>query len=74
MSRISYWQKEKSMSDFKARLVLCLVKTNVDLKVWSESAIVEDFKFGHDTKTLKGSFVATRTYGFGTEEIHFEIK
>jgi hypothetical protein len=74
MSRISYWQKEKSMSDHKARLILCLVKTNVKLKVWSTSAILEDFTSNLDTDTLKGSFVATRTYGFGTSMIHFEVK
>jgi hypothetical protein len=62
------------VSDFKARLVLYLVKTNVNLKVWSKSAILADFKSRPETKLLKGSFVATRTYGFGTSMIHFEVK
>lgn len=74
MATISYWQKEKLQSGHKTRLVSYLVKAKVNLKVWSKSAILEHFETEQDTKTLKGSFVATRTYGFGTEEIHFEIK
>uniref|UniRef100_A0A6C0CHA6 Uncharacterized protein n=1 Tax=viral metagenome TaxID=1070528 RepID=A0A6C0CHA6_9ZZZZ len=74
MSGISYWQKVKSLSDYKARISFQLVMINAEPKSWSKEAILEDFKFHPAMKMLAGSFVAMKTFGFDTKEIHFDVE